>query len=147
MINSTKELNMSDEIMRSYIDAACVSHWRNEAEPVYGFDIIDEINGSYPSDPNYYVFEAAGYQAHEGKYGLIILNKSPYFTYGEKSKKFEDLAMMIYGEEQNQKCYCFGPEFYDRFRIPHDIFDVETGDLIHKNKWIKIHAQLKINNK
>lgn len=128
------------DIHYGLIPSSLVEFWKEESDPLYELTIEDELNCNFANNSAIRVLEALGYEAQQDELGDIILFKSPYYSHGKLSKKHIQgvVHMSVYNATTNDpKCYCFGPEFYDRYRIPHDIYDVTTGELIHKNKWIK----------
>lgn len=133
-------IDVETGIRYGVIQANLVKFWREESEPLYEVELVDEVNDIYPENPSIRILEAIGYQAQQDEFGDIVLSKSPYFTYGKFVGNHMPGAVHMSvpnSTADDPKCYCFGPEFYDRYKIPHDIYDVATGELIHKNKWVK----------
>jgi len=143
-------MNMPDEYLKTntssgihygIIQSNLVHYWQEESDPIYETNPTDELNHIYPDKPTFRILEALGYQAQENKFGHIILIKSPYYTHGLPVNKHipNIVHMNIHDATTDEpKCYCFGPEFYDKYNIPHDIYEISTGKLIHKNKWINL---------
>lgn len=124
------------DINYGLIPSSLVEFWRQESDPLYELTIEDELNCVFPNKTAIRVFEAVGYEAQQDEFGDIVLFKSPYYSHGRCIRGV--VHMSVHDATTNDpKCYCFGPEFYDRYRIPHDIYDVITGELVHKNKWVK----------
>jgi hypothetical protein len=142
-------MNLPDEYLKTntfsgicygIIQADLVHLWLEESDPVYETNQVDELNHIYPEKPTSRVFEALGYEIQQNKSGHIVVFKSPYYTHGLLLYKHIPIVHMTTHDAttNDPKCYCFGPEFYDKYNIPHDIYEITTGKLIHKNKWIKL---------
>lgn len=122
------------------IHAEYVKFWREESDALYDVDLVDEVNQIYPTNPSLRVLESIGYEAHQDEFGVIVVTHSPYFTYGKRiGPNMPGMVKMNTSgaTTEDEKCYCFGEEFYDRYKIPHDIYEVATGKLVHKNNWVK----------
>jgi len=64
----------------------------------------------------------------------IIITKSPYFTYAQFcSPCFPGGCYLLEPLDepiQNNKCYCFGEDWFEDNMNPYDIYSVETGQLV-----------------
>ena len=117
------------------IDADLVKHWAEESDPIYELTTEDEANEIYPKITKRRVFHASGYEGYEIN-GVIVLTNSPYYTYGRTCRLFQNCFYMN-GYDENNKCYCFGPEWYDPYRIPHYIYDLLTNETVYHSKWLE----------
>jgi hypothetical protein len=124
--------------------------WADESEPLYENDrCCSQINCFYReeecncsdgdcycfdefSEPIYYYIDKDGYAAHSIFDGSdIFITESPYFTYASKCSPCCpgacDLKSPLTRRYNNNKCYCFGPEWF-MDSIPYNVYCVETGE-------------------
>jgi len=85
--------------------------------------------------PTYFSYEEDGYCAvqNEDDTDIFIL-KSPYFTYAQFCSPCAPGAIYITNSLQNKmennRGYCFGPEWFEGGTAPYTIYSVETGEEI-----------------
>lgn len=130
------------QIKFGVIHSQIVTYWENESEPLFELSDEDQFNNDFPKKPQGRIFNACGFLAEQNKHGIIMIKKSPFYTFGDPINSNPEYASIKLQPNQHEKdlvrCYCLSPQFYDLYRIPHDIYSCETDKLVHKNKWVRI---------
>ena len=105
--------------------------WCDESEPYYGD--MDECECEF-CDPVSFRIDDNEYQAESDSYGDIFITKSPYFTYAQFCSPCAPGACYLMDEleerDENNKCYCFGHDWFDDDVAPYKVYDVKTGELV-----------------
>lgn len=89
----------------------------------------------YPEEPLCFTYKNEGYYAKQnGGDGDVFVIDSPYFTYAQFCSPCAPGAcyLMSYLEEpiEENKCYCFGHDWFDGGKAPYPVYSVETGKQI-----------------
>lgn len=90
----------------------------------------------YPEQPDSYSYDKHGYTLTQGREDSdIFVTKSPYFTYAQFCSPCAPGACHLKNPltepHENNKCYCLGPEWFDKENpCPYPIYSVETGNLV-----------------
>ncbi|MCP4597019.1 hypothetical protein [Neptuniibacter sp.] len=96
-----------------------------EADLVSEFDFAEPIAFSYIKD---------GYKCFSNEYGDIFIEKAPYYTYAQFCSPCAPGACHLSNPldmpNDNNKCYCFGHDWFDNEKAPYPVYDVETGQLV-----------------
>lgn len=128
------------------IEVEC-PHCGHEEQSMIGEDVIcneccEEYEAELPdfAEPVSYVYDEDGYVCECDESGDIFIIKSLYYTYAQfcspcapgachLSSPLEESA-----RDENNKCYCFGHDWFDSEVAPYPVYSVETGELIEPKK-------------
>lgn len=115
--------------------------WYNEAEPeryCEGCEYKEDIDCSlcdYCETELIYSLERDGYEATQMDDGDIFITKSPYYTYAQFCSPCAPGACYLLNPLEdrptNNRCYCFGPEFFDDGKCPYPVFKCDTYEMIY----------------
>jgi hypothetical protein len=104
----------------------------NEIECECGevFDIeIDKY-----AEPISFFVEDNEYSAECGESGDIFITKSPYYTYAQFCSPCAPGACYLMNTLDelidDNKCYCFGHDWFEDGRAPYNVYSVVTGELV-----------------
>lgn len=101
----------------------CGADLANEFE--HAFDCIDSVN---------FVLDDGEYKATSDSYGDIFILSSPYFTYAQFCSPCAPGACHLENPLsepiEDNKCYCFGHEFFEDSKAPYPVYLVSTGELV-----------------
>jgi hypothetical protein len=79
---------------------------------------------------SYYV-NNADYAAESDDYGDIFITRSPYYTFAQFCSPCAPgachLGNPLTEPNPNNKCYCFGHDWFEDGRAPYTVYDVKTG--------------------
>ena len=82
-------------------------------------------------EPSGYSYTKDGYKAFSDNYGDIFIEKSPYYTYARFCSPCApgacSLMSPLESPNENNKCYCFGADWFENETAPYLICDVKTG--------------------
>lgn len=86
-------------------------------------------------EPAGFSYRKAGYKAFQsGDYPDIFIEKSPYYTYAQFCSPCAPgachLESPLEEPNENNKCYCFGHDWFDDEKAPYHVYDVKTGKII-----------------
>lgn len=85
-------------------------------------------------EPAAYVYMAEGYRCFSDSVGDIFIELSPYFTYAQFCSPCAPgachLGHPLEEPASNNKCYCFGHDWFDGGKAPYPVYSVETGELV-----------------
>lgn len=95
------------------------------------------------AEPLAHTYNAEGYEARQSQDDTdIFITKSPFFTYARfcspcapgachlgSPLDVED-ALGLRLNESNNKCYCFGHDWFEDGKAPYKVFSVKTGLLV-----------------
>ena len=111
--------------------------WYDDSEGYYGeYDFEDEeeemelLNDFV--EPISHIVDDGEYQAEASvDSGDIFITKSPYFTYAQFCSPCAPGACHLenpldHASDEN-KCYCFGHDWFESGIAPYDVYSVETG--------------------
>jgi hypothetical protein len=74
------------------------------------------------------------YKAHDDSQGDIFIILSPYFTYAQFCSPCAPgacyLTSFLDEPIQDNKCYCFGHDFFYEGKAPYPVYSVETGEKV-----------------
>lgn len=127
--------------------------WADESEPFYGVAYCSECDNKISIDmdrcpkclkdiedefdyaePIGFFYEGDGYIAESDSYGDIFIAKSPYYTYAQFCSPCAPgacyLGNPLETPDENNKCYCFGHDWFEDGVAPYDVYDITTGEII-----------------
>jgi hypothetical protein len=156
-VNTDKETG----IRYGVIPANHVHYWYEESEPHYGNAHCpycgEDLNTKereemdcpccgehlaesdwYEEDPLSWYIDDVGVQAEQtqGDPDIFVM-KSQYYTYAQHCSPCAPGACYLlsplteYASTENNKCYCFGPEWFEEDECPYPVWSVETGKQIY----------------
>ena len=125
------------QIKFGVIETKHLYFWGKESEPLFDLNSEDHLNNIFPKTPVGRIFNSSGYLAEETFDGLVVVKKSPYYTYGNLLDN-DHAEISSSTSKGTIKCYCLPQLFYYSYKIPHDIYLCENDELVHKNKWVKM---------
>jgi hypothetical protein len=87
-----------------------------------------------PDSPLSFSYEQEGYAAECGDDGDIFIVKSPFFTYAQFCSPCAPGACYLLNPldepSEDNKCYCFGHDWFEDGKAPYPVYSVETGTLV-----------------
>jgi predicted nucleic acid-binding Zn ribbon protein len=90
-----------------------------------------EIELPDDADPVGFYVDDAEYTATCGESGDIFVLKSPYFTRAKFCSPCAPGACYLTSpDEEGEKAYCFGHDWFDDHKAPYPVYSVETGALV-----------------
>ena len=119
--------------------------WCDSSEPDYpcrGCDYeqgSNECSNAYCEPVGYFVKDSE-YKAFCDDYGDIFITKSLYYTYAQFCSPCAPgacyLLNTVSGENTDNKCYCFGQDWFDDEiePCPYPVYEVATGKCIYQPK-------------
>jgi len=94
---------------------------------------IEEGTFDYQESSSY-IYKEEGYSCECGEDGDIWIYKAPYFTFAQFCSPCAPGACHLMNplEEpvQDNKCYCFGHDWFEDGKAPYPIYSVKTGELV-----------------
>jgi len=106
--------------------------WCELAEPHY-HEAPTEEEMEF-AEPDCWCYEDEGYVAHSDDYGDVFIIESPYYTYAQFCSPCAPgachLNNPISEKDPNNKCYCFGHEWFENEKAPYPVYSVETDELV-----------------
>jgi len=81
-------------------------------------------------EPSCIYYNADGYYAGQDGYGDIVVEKAPFFTYAQFCSPCAPGACYLTNPVEpdlNNKCYCFGHDWFEDGKAPYPVYSVETG--------------------
>lgn len=104
-----------------------------EVEPISGWDyacenceIIVDAQDAYPDEPLSFCYDRDGYRAEQIDEVDIFISKSPYYTYAQFCSPCAPGACYLPSpldhKNPNNRCYCFGPEWFDDEKAPYPVY-------------------------
>jgi len=110
--------------------------WCDESEGFYP-EIEEEEECGFDCciEPLGHKYNNEGYKAIQSNDNCdIFIEKSPYFTYAQFCSPCAPgacyLPNHLEGPSDNNKCYCFGHDWFDDGKAPYPVYSVETGKLV-----------------
>jgi len=89
---------------------------------------------AYPEEPHSFYFEDEEYSAECSDEVDIFILKSPYFTYAQFCSPCAPGACYLLNpieeKDPNNKCYCFGPDWFENEKAPYPVYSIKTGEKI-----------------
>jgi hypothetical protein len=102
-----------------------------------------ELEMSDFAEPLAFVLDDGSYKASCEPCGDIFVMKSPYFTYAQfcspcapgachLMNPLDTVCFVLEDSEPiaDNKCYCFGHDWFDDNKAPYQVFSVRTGKLV-----------------
>lgn len=94
-------------------------------------------------ESDFYDQEAMGFTLDDGEYiaecdnyGDIFIIKSPYYTYAQFCSPCAPGACYLLNPLESpiedNKCYCFGQDWFDNEKAPYPIYSIKTGKIVEK---------------
>jgi hypothetical protein len=84
-----------------------------------------------PDEPHGYVLDNGEYQASSDGDGDIFIVKSPYFTRAEFCSPCAPGACYLTNpDEDGERAYCFGIDWFEDGKAPYPVYSVATGELV-----------------
>jgi hypothetical protein len=78
-----------------------------------------------------FIYNKEGYKCQSDSSNDIFITESPYFTYAQFCSPCAPGACYLENPldepNKNNKCYCFGPDWFDDEKAPYPVYSVETG--------------------
>jgi hypothetical protein len=118
--------------------------WADSSEGVYpecpdhGADCPDDCDYNNDiSDPIGFEYNDDGYEASCGDDGDIFITKSPYFTYAQFCSPCAPGAGYLMNPvepDPDNKCYCFGHDWFEGGKAPYPVYSVKTGKLVEPDR-------------
>jgi len=103
--------------------------WADSSEPVYPEMIEVEEGEEDFIEPSSFIFEEEGYSCEADETDIFIC-KSPYYTYAQFCSPCAPgacyLPNPIEDKDSNNKCYCFGHDWFEEGIAPYKVYDVKT---------------------
>jgi hypothetical protein len=119
------------EVLQAWADSSQPYYNCEECELYDPDECCEEI-----CDPVSFDYDDEGYLASQDSMGDIMIVKSPYFTYAQFCSPCAPGACYLtnYLTEQNEnnRAYCFGHDWFEDEVAPYPIYDVQTGKLVEK---------------
>jgi hypothetical protein len=85
----------------------------------------------YPPQAAYYSYEKDGYAAFCNEHGIIVIEKSPYYTEArECSPCYPNAGDLSTPDKGALKTYCFGYDWFGNNEYPYPIYHVDNGELV-----------------
>jgi len=95
------------------------------------YKALDESD-FYDIEPDGYLYEEDGYACSAATDGDIFVCKSPYFTYAQFCSPCAPGACHLENPldepSEDNKCYCFGHDWFDSGKAPYKVYSVKTGE-------------------
>ena len=86
---------------------------------------------AFGDTPNGFYYDRDGITAACGEDGDIFVTKSPYFTYAQFCSPCAPgacyLIHPVSAENADNRCYCFGHDWFEDGAAPYPVYSVETG--------------------
>ena len=147
-------IDMQTGIRFGVIPAHEVPYWYDENEAIYlytcpkcGFELTEytEIceacgrefeDAEYDLlDPSYYEYKADGYACTQSYDDAdIFIEKSAYYTYADLCSPCAPGACYLLSPldepDKDNKCYCFGHDWFNNGKAPYPVYSVETNEPI-----------------
>jgi len=107
--------------------------WADSAEPYYGNKEVPDDDDLGYDEPYSYYYEGDGFFAEcTCGQGDIFISKSPYFTYAQFCSPCAPgachLRNPINENFKNNRCYCFGHDWFEDGVAPYKVYLVKTGE-------------------
>lgn len=114
--------------------------WCDCSESIYPNDCdeCEKDSGEYDErEPIGFTYLKQGYTCTQSSDSPdIFVEKSPYYTYAQFCSPCAPGACYLRNEvsEDNvdNKCYCFGHDWFEDNKAPYTVYSVETGDVIER---------------
>ena len=85
-------------------------------------------------EPDHFYLKDDEYEAVQDSYGDIFITKSPYYTYAQFCSPCAPGACHLENpleeKDENNKCYCFGHDWFENGVAPYTVYDVETNEVV-----------------
>lgn len=85
---------------------------------------------AFGDEPLCFHYDDEGYEVQSDDHGDLWIIESPYFTYADFCSPCAPGACHlrnIVEPNDNNKCYCFGHDWFDEGKAPYPVYDVKTG--------------------
>lgn len=90
------------------------------------------------AEPSSYYIDDNDYTAESDDSGDIFITKSLYYTYSQFCSPCAPGAGYLLSpldeKDENNRCYCFGHDFFEDNKAPYPVYSVETNELILPEK-------------
>lgn len=94
-----------------------------------GFNDIDDT--LFLDEPLLYYYSQNGYKTFSDIYNDIWITESPYYTYaqfcGPCAPGACHLSSPLETPHPDNKCYCFGHDWFEDEKAPYPVYDCKTG--------------------
>ena len=108
--------------LRKGADAKRCPACHKSIDPDRDFDLIELVS---------YVLDDGEYTAESDNYGDIFITKSPYYTFAQFCSPCAPGACHLENPlsepDDDNKCYCFGHDWFKDGRAPYTVYDVKTN--------------------
>ena len=96
---------------------------------------VDEYNPDiYSEEPLGFYYNADGYAMEQTDEVDVFVVKSPYYTFASLCSPCAPGACYLLSpideQDDNNKCYCLGHDWFEREKAPYPVYSVETGKLV-----------------
>lgn len=100
--------------------------------------VILEEKDFWDVEADYYAYDDDGYKAQSDDYGDIFITKSPYYTYAQFCSPCAPgachLSSPLTDPISDNRCYCFGHDWFEDGKAPYPVYSVETGEVVEPSK-------------
>ncbi len=94
-------------------------------DPDCDFDLIEPIS---------FILDDGEYLAESDDTSDIFITKAPYYTYAQFCSPCAPgacyLANPLDEPDPDNKCYCFGHDWFDEGKAPYTVYDMKTGKVV-----------------
>lgn len=118
---------------------AVLQAWADSSEGYYPcrdcqFEQGDDDCQDNSCDAVSYCVNDGEYCAESDDYGDIFVLKAPYYTFAQFCSPCAPGACYLENPlsepDNNNKCYCFGHDWFDEGRAPYTVYDIKTGRIV-----------------
>lgn len=96
---------------------------------------IRDMSECYPEQCNGCILDDGEYKASSDDSGDVWVFKSPYFTYAQFCSPCAPGACYLMNpieeHDPNNRCYCFGHDWFEDGKAPYQVWRVDTGEVSH----------------
>ena len=96
----------------------------------YAFD----SEQAYPEEPLSFWYNSDGYAMEQTDEVDVFVFNSPYYTFASFCSPCAPGACYLLNpideQDDNNKCYCLGHDWFEREKAPYPVYSVETGKLV-----------------
>jgi len=148
-------IDMQTGIRFGVIPSHHVPLWYDESEIIYLYtcpecglesieyaDLCESCGHEYEADyfdeleTSYFEYKADGYRCTQSSNDAdIFIEKSAYYTYADLCSPCAPGACYLLNPldepDKDNKCYCFGHDWFNNGKAPYPVYSVETNELIN----------------
>ena len=110
------------EVMQAWCDSSEAVYPELEESEEENYDCIE---------PLFFEYKEEGYKCEASEDGDIFITKSPFYTYAQFCSPCAPgacyLMSSIEEKDNNNKCYCFGHDWFDSGKAPYKVYDIKTN--------------------